>query len=193
MEYSERAVAAEPGGVDGTYWHGVAVGRRAMNASPGYAVELAQVSYEDAHAILAVDSLHGGAHNMLGKLNYEIMSLSRIKRGVARTFMSNPALDDTSWENAEYHLTRAVEVWPEFVLFHFDLAQFYRKRGRRDEAIAAFRRAIELPAVHPTDHSLQQQAREILTEWEALPDSSLVRVDPVDPAGLSPVDAPTDR
>lgn len=171
MALSERAVQVRPDGVDGRYWRGVAVGRRAMNASPGYAVELAQVSYEDAHAILAVDSLHGGAHNMLGKLNYEIMSLSRIKRGVARTFMSNPALDDTSWENAEYHLARAAEVWPRFVLFHFDLGQLHRKRDRREEAIASFTRALELPAVHPTDHSLQRQARDILTEWSVLPDS----------------------
>ena len=136
-----------------------------MNAGPGYAVELAQEVYDDAHAILAQDSLHGGAHNMLGKLNYEVMSMSRVKRLVARTFMDKPSLDDTSWEQAEYHLATAAEVWPEFVLFHFDLAQLYRKRGRRDEAIEEYIQAISLPSVHPTDHKLQLQAREQLAEW----------------------------
>ena len=168
MHYSQRAVELRPEGIDGIYWRGVAAGRRAMNASPGYAVELAQVAYDDAHAILAVDSLHGGAHNMLGKLNYEIMSLSRIKRAIARTFMGNDALDDTSWENAEYHLARAVETWPDFVLFHFDLGQLHRKRDRRAEAITAFQRALQLPVVHPTDRELQEQARAALEELGAL-------------------------
>lgn len=171
LDYARRAADVRPGEIDGLYWRGVSAGRRAMNAGPGYAVELAQMVYDDANAILAVDSLHGGAHNMLGKLNYEIMSLSRVKRAIARTFMGNPALDDSSWEQAEYHLRRAAEVWPDFVLFHFDLAQLYRKRGNRDEAIAAYERALALTAVHPTDHRLQAQAREALAEWNVVSDS----------------------
>jgi tetratricopeptide (TPR) repeat protein len=173
IELSARAVELRPGGVDAIYWRGVAAGRRAMNASPGYAAELAQIAYDDAHAILAADSLHGGAHNMLGKLNYEIMSVSRIKRAIARTFMGNDALDDTSWENAEYHLARAAEVWPDFVLFHFDLAQLHRKRGRREEAIAAYQRVLELPSFHPTDRRLKEQARDALAEWGVLADSAM--------------------
>lgn len=165
--FAERAVSLRPEGLDGIYWRGVASGRRAMNAGAGYAVELAEVVYDDAHAILAVDSLHGGAHNMLGKLNYEIMSLSRIKRLIARTFMGNEALDDTSWEDAERHLHRAAVVWPDFVLFHFDLGQLYEKRGRRQLAVREMLHALSLPAVHPTDVGLQEQARELLSEWEA--------------------------
>lgn len=171
LDYASRAADERPGDIDGLYWRGVSAGRRAMNAGPGYAVELAQVVYADANAILALDSLHGGAHNMLGKLNYEIMSLSRVKRLIARTFMGNPALDDSSWEKAEHHLRRAAETWPDFVLFHFDLAQLYRKRGRREEAVSAYERALALPAVHPTDHRLQAQAREALVEWNVVPDS----------------------
>jgi tetratricopeptide (TPR) repeat protein len=164
IDYAERAVAVRPGGLDGLYWRGVAAGRRAMNAGARYAVELAQIVYDDGHAILAVDSLHGGAHNMLGKLNYEVMRLSRLQRAIARLFLGNEALRDTSWENAEHHLRKAVEQRPELVMFQFDLGQLYRERGRRDEALAAFSRAVELPAVHPTDRSLQSRARRLLGE-----------------------------
>jgi tetratricopeptide (TPR) repeat protein len=185
MAFAERAVALRPEGVEGHYWRGVAMGRRAMNASPGYAVELAQVVYDDAHAILAADSTHGGAHNMLGKLNYEIMSLSRIKRGVAKTFMGNSALDDTSWDNARHHLERATETWPDFVLFHFDLGQLHRKRGRREEAAQSFRTALALEAVHPTDRKVQEDARTYLQEW------GLLAIQ--DSLSVSSGDAPTGR
>ena len=163
--WAARAAELRPDDIDGLYWRGVAAGRLAMNAGPGRAVELAEIVYDDAHAILARDSLHGGAHNMLGKLNYEVMTMSRVKRMIARTFMSAPALDDTSWEQAEHHLARAAELWPDFVLFHFDLGQLHRKRGRQDQAVASFRRALALPTVHPTDHGLQRQATDILQEW----------------------------
>lgn len=176
LNWATRAAAVRPGEIDGLYWRGVSSGRRALNAGPGYAVELAQQVYDDAHEILAQDSVHGGAHNMLGKLNYEVMSMSRVKRLVARTFMDKPSLDDTSWEQAEYHLVKAAEVWPEFVLFHFDVAQLYRKRGRREEAVAAYQRAIALPSVHPTDHKLQRQAREALAEWGIDVDTAAVAV-----------------
>ena len=176
LMWAKKAADVNPGHIDGLYWRGVSSGRRAMNAGPGYAVELAQNVYDDAHAILAQDSLHGGAHNMLGKLNYEVMAMSRVKRLVARTFMNKPSLDDTSWEQAEYHLTKAVEEWPGFVLFHFDLAQLYKKRGRREEAVREYIQAASLPTVHPTDRRLQRQAQEQLAEWGIATDS--VGLDP---------------
>jgi tetratricopeptide (TPR) repeat protein len=168
IDRGRRAIELDPDDIDGRYWYGVAAGRRAMNAAPSYAVELVQILYEEAHAILAVDSLHGGAQNMLGKMNYEIMNVSRVKRLIARTFMGNRALGDTSWENAEYYLGRAVRSWPEYVLFHFDLAQLYKRRGRRDEAIEEYQAVLALPPVHPTDRRLQTQALEQLAEWEVV-------------------------
>jgi len=175
--YADRAVELRPDAIEGVYWRGVAAGRRAMNAGPGYAVELAERVYDDARTVLAVDSLHGGAHNMLGKLNYEVMSLSRIKRLIARTFLGGNALDDTSWEDAEHHLHRAADLWPDFVLFHFDLAQLYRKRGRRDLAIRELAHTLALPAVHPTDRGTQEEARAILEEWNVSVDSLAVSVE----------------
>ena len=99
--------------------------------------------------------------------------------------MGNDALSDTSWENAEYHLARAAEVWPDFVLFHFDLAQLHRKRGRRDEAIAAYQRALELPSFHPTDRRLKEQARNALAEWGVLADSAMGVPAPASGSGTS--------
>ena len=160
----DRAVAERPEGTDGLYWRGAATGRRALNAGPSYSATLAQRTYDDAHAILALDSLHGGAHNLLGKLNYEVMSLSRISRFLARLFVRRQVLSGRSWEAAEFHLRTATEVWPDLVLFQFDLAQLYRKRGREEEACRALLRVTEIPRVHPPDRSFQEDAQRFLDE-----------------------------
>ena len=162
IDLAGQAVIQRPDGIDGLYWRGVAAGLRALNASSGYASELAQMAFEDAHAILAVDSLHAGAHNILGKLHYEIMSLSRIERVIARVFVTNDALKDTSWEHAEQHLTRAVELAPDFVLYQFDLGVLYEKRGRDGEAAVRLGAALALPPVQPIDPGLQARATVLL-------------------------------
>jgi tetratricopeptide (TPR) repeat protein len=160
----DRAVAERPRGLDGLYWRAAAAGRRSMNAGPGYGADLAQRVYDDAHTILAVDPLHGGAHNLLGKLNYEIMSLSRIERFIGRTLVRKQALRDSSWEQAETHLSTAAESWPDYVLFQFDLALLHRKRGRREESVAAFQRVTGMVPVHPSDVSFQADAQRSLQE-----------------------------
>jgi tetratricopeptide (TPR) repeat protein len=164
IELGDRAVAERPDGIDGLYWRSAAQGRRALNAGPTYAADLAQRVYDGAHAILALDPNHGGAHNLLGKLNYEIMSLSRVERFLGRVLVRKQALRDSSWEAAELHLHRAAEAWPELVLFQFDLAQLYRKRGRKEEARAALQRVTEMRPLHPPDVSFQRDARRYLEE-----------------------------
>lgn len=160
----DRAVAERAEGVDGLYWRGAAEGRRALNAGNNYAARLVQRVYDDAHAILAVDSLHGGAHNLLGRVNYEVMDLPRVSRFLARRLVGNRALHDSSWDSAELHLRRAVELWPENVLFQLDLGELYQRRGREAEARAAYTRVTEMPSVHPPDAVFKERARRFLEE-----------------------------
>lgn len=164
MHFGDRAVAARPDGVEGRYWRGAVTGRRALNAAAEYGAELAQRAYEDAHAILAVEPEHGGAHHILGKIFFEIMSMSRIQRWIGRTFARTDALGDSDWEAAELHLRAAADGWPDSVLFQYDLAELYRKRGREDEARAAYERVTRMPVVHPSDPMLQGYAEQMLEE-----------------------------
>ena len=164
MDFGNRAVEARPDGLEGRYWRGAVTGRRALNAVAEYGAELAQRAYEDALAILAVEPDHGGAHNILGKIFFEIMSLSRFERFVGRTFVRTDALRQSSWEGAELHLEAAAGDWPESVLFQYDLAELYNKRGRDDEARAAYARVIHMEAVHPSDPALQEDAERMLKE-----------------------------
>lgn len=164
MAFADRAVEARPEGIDGRYWRGAVTGRRALNAAPEYGAKLAQEAYEDAYAILEVEPEHGGAHNILGKMFFEIMSMSRIQRWLGRTFVRTDALKESSWEAAERHLRAAADDWPDSVLCQYDLAELFRKRGRDEEAREAYRRVTEMPVVHPSDPALQTDAARILGE-----------------------------
>ena len=164
MELGNRSVELRPEGIEGRYWRAAITGRRAQNAAAEYGAKLAEISYEDAYAILAVDPDHGGAHNILGKIFFEVMSLSRFERFVGRTFVRTQALKESSWEAAEEHLEAAAQDWPDWMRFQYDLAELYRKRGRKDEARAAYARVTHMPVVHPSDESLLEDAAHALRE-----------------------------
>jgi tetratricopeptide (TPR) repeat protein len=58
---------------------------------------------------------------------------------------------------AEEHLRRAVEIFPEYAQMHYNLGVLLARRGVRDEAEAHLRRAIELAPGNPLPRRLLDQ------------------------------------
>ena len=162
--YARRATEVEPDGLEGLYWLLSAKGLRAAQTGGREASALSQEVYDLAHRVLEMDSLHAGAHHALGVVNYRVQNLSVIERWVARTFLGGDVIKLTSWEDAERYLTRAVELRPEYILFHLDLGRMYLSRKRMEEARIHFRRALELPLLEPPDDRFQRIAERLLAE-----------------------------
>ena len=162
--YARRATEVEPETLDGLYWLLTAKGLRATQSGARIASELGGEVYDLAHQILEMDSLHAGAYHALGVLNYQVRKLSFIERWVARTFLGAEVMNVTNWEDAERYLTRAVELRPEYILFHLDLGRMYLHRKRRAEARTHFQRALELPLLEPPDVRFQEIAELRLAE-----------------------------
>ncbi|MSR35598.1 MAG: tetratricopeptide repeat protein [Gemmatimonadetes bacterium] len=156
------AVRIDPNGTDGLYWLIAATGRLSFLQSPRGAAQAAQRVYELAHRLLALDSLHAGAHDALGKLAYRVMRLSGAGRFFGRAFFGYEALRTASWERAERHLARAVELDPSWPVVHADLGEAYLHMGRYEEAARELQRALDLPGRHPGDRAYQQKAAEEL-------------------------------
>jgi len=149
--YARRATEVEPELVGGLYWLLSAKGLRAAQTGGREASALSREVYDLAHRVLEMDSLHAGAHHALGVVNYRVRRLSVLERFVARNFLGGDVISLTSWEDAERYLTRAVELRPEYILFHLDLGRMYLNRGRTDEARRHLERALELPVLEPPD------------------------------------------
>lgn len=160
--HGERARALAPDDLDGLYWLLAAKGRLAIQSPPRTTARLAREVYELAHGVLAVDSLHAGAWNALGKLNYEVMRLSSFERFLARVFLGNEALRRTSWEDAERFHLRAVELDGANPLFRLDLGTTYLFTERYAEAATELQLALDLPPRHPGDALYKEEARRYL-------------------------------
>ncbi len=162
--YARRATEVEPETLEALYWLLTAKGLRASQTGAREASALGGEVYDLAHKVLEMDSLHAGAHHALGLLNYRVRKLSFFERWVARTFLGANVMNLTTWEDAERYLTRAVELRPEYILFHLDLGHMYLNRKRMVEARIQFERALELPLLEPPDIRFQEIAERRLAE-----------------------------
>ena len=158
IEHGEAALRIRPDGVDALYWLCASQGRLAIQLSPRASAAAALEVYERAHRLLALDSLHAGAHNALGKIGFEVMKLSRLERLLARALVGNEALERASWEETETHQRLAVELDPEAPLYRLDLGRTYLHTGRYELAERELELALALPARHPGDALYKQEA-----------------------------------
>lgn len=62
-------------------------------------------------------------------------------------------------QEAEAHLRRAIEIYPDYAQMHYNLAVLLVRRGARDEAALHLRRAIELAPGNPLPRQLLDRLR----------------------------------
>jgi hypothetical protein len=168
--YAARALAADSLSMDALFWLTAAMGRRALSAGPRDAARLGDQVWELAHRMLVRDPDYPGAHNVLGTLQYEVMTLSRVERFLARMILGdNEALDGSTWDGAEAEHRRAVALAPDAILYRYDLARTLLRRDRPEEAVAELRTALALPHRYPHDAEIQDDARRVLRRLSERP------------------------
>ena len=163
-DHAEIALALDSTDVEGLYWLAVSKGLLALHYGPKTSSDLAQEVWDLAHHLLAIDPEHPGAHNMLGKLNQEVMSLSKWQRVVARFVLRTEPLRESSWDKALDHHRRAVAAEPGTLLFHLDLGRTLDLLGRDDEARAVYSAALALPDRYPVDPTFRKRIQGYLDD-----------------------------
>jgi tetratricopeptide (TPR) repeat protein len=162
-EYARRAVRVAPDRVEGYEWLGITLGRRALDEGPRTKARLAVEIREVALRALEVDSTNAGAHHVLGEWHAEVRRLNRVTRWAARKLLGADVLKEASWEEAERHLRRAVDLEPSSLIHHLALGTLLLERGHEEEGRAELERVLALPTAEPTDPLNRQQAQDLLT------------------------------
>ena len=162
ITFGEGALALDAQGVDGQYVTLAAKGRLALISGSRDRARLGAEVERESLALLAIDSLYAGAHNAVGRFYFEVAKLSRIERFFARAWVGGEVVSRATWEAAERHLRRAVELQPERNFHHLDLGMLLYERGRIDEARRVLRETLEVPLETPAQEGFRREARQLL-------------------------------
>lgn len=166
ITYGEGARALDSAGEHGRYVTLAAKGRLALISGRVESAHLGREVAHEALALLAIDSLHAGAHNALGRFYFEIARLSRLERFIATGWIGRDIIGQASWKAAEYHLRRAVALQPEVNYYRFDVGALLFARGRLEEAQSQLRNTLKVPLETPQQEGFRNEARALLKEIE---------------------------
>lgn len=159
-----RATTLDPLDPESRYFTLAAEGRLALLGAPRERARAAVAVDKDARALLAMDSLHAGAHNALGRLYFEIARLSWVERLFARPLLGGDLLSRATWKAGEAHLRRAVELEPRRNLYYVDLGALLVERKRFDEARPVLDSALRVPLEFAGEGVFRDDAKHLLEE-----------------------------
>jgi tetratricopeptide (TPR) repeat protein len=160
---AERAVRVNANGADGHYMVAVSVGRVALTKGARERVRYARVIRDEALRATELNARHDGALHVLGRWNAEIQRLPGMTKFFAKTFLGASVFNEATWENADQYLTRAVNIDPQNIYHHLDLAETLIDMDRPADARTHLERVAQLPlGCDPQDPVYKQQAVALL-------------------------------
>jgi len=155
-----RAVKIKPADAEAHFHLARALGRVALSHGPKDRVKYGKAVREEALEALRLDPDHPGALHVMGMWHAEVRRLPRIARFFARSFLGGQILSSAEWSEAVRLLSRAVEVDPQRLAHHLDLARIYRDIDQRDQARVHYQHVIDGPATDYNDAHYKREAAE---------------------------------
>nr|NIT85693.1 hypothetical protein [Gemmatimonadota bacterium]NIU29522.1 hypothetical protein [Gemmatimonadota bacterium]NIU34569.1 hypothetical protein [Gemmatimonadota bacterium]NIV81500.1 hypothetical protein [Gemmatimonadota bacterium]NIW62586.1 hypothetical protein [Gemmatimonadota bacterium] len=163
---AREAVERTPRDPDARWWLVASLGLRAQEESIGARIRLGRALHGEALALLEMAPDHPGGHHAMGRLHAGVLRRGRLARWLVKAMGGDEILKEASWERAEGHLRRAVELEPDAPHHRVELARILEARGREDEARTMARSALAASDEAPLASWYKGWAREILARLE---------------------------
>lgn len=159
--YAEKAVAANSEGSKGRLYKAICLGRMAGLKGAKEKIRLSHVIRTEAEAAVRLDPREHLAWHILGNWHRELSSLSWIERKFADIFLGGIP-KDASLDRAVECFRKAIEIQPDAIAHHLELAVTYERMDMKEEAAAEYRIVLDLPLYDAADEARKGQARERL-------------------------------
>jgi tetratricopeptide (TPR) repeat protein len=157
------AVAANPDDAEAHFHLARAVGRVALSHGPKDRVKYGKIVRDEALEALRLDPDHPGGLHVLGMWHAEVRRLPGIARFFAKSFLGGQILGSARWDEAVRLLSLAVEVDPQRLAHHLDLARIYRDVDQPDQARVHYQHVIDGAATDYNDGHYKSEAAAELT------------------------------
>ena len=160
-ECARKAVAINPNGSKGHLFLSIAIGRVALDAGAKERVKLSKEVKSEVDEALAIDAQDDVAWHVLGRWHRRLSSLSWIEKNFANMFLGGVP-KEASMENAVDCFKKAIQLNPSHINHHLELAITYEKMGKKDLAVAAYSKVLELPIKDADDEDHKKEAEKRL-------------------------------
>lgn len=161
LEYSQRALALEPGNAVHALSVAISYGKLALASDTRDKVRYSRLVRDETERALTLDPRYAWAYHILGRWHLEVAKLGGTSRAIVRLFYGG--LPAASVADAVRHLERAVELEPDELQHHLELGSAYASAGMPGKARASFEKGLALPSRARIDEPAKARARETLS------------------------------
>jgi hypothetical protein len=113
---------------------------------------------------LAINPNHGKANYLLGKWNFQMVSLGWTKKAAIKVLFGG--MPDATIENAFKYMEKCRIVEPYYVQNFLDLAKAYKYDNQPAKAIDVLNQLVKLPIRTADDATLKAEGKKLLSEMQ---------------------------
>ncbi len=165
VELANTMAEKFPDRAESFYYVALASGRLAQFRGGKEKVKLSRNIEQNAKKSLKMNPDQFRAHLLLGVYNREVANLNWFLKKFAKAFFGG--LPEGSNEDSVKHLKRAIELNPDYLRSHFELAKTYEAMSDKEKSIAELEKVGELSVIDHLDEKYKEKARALLKKLGA--------------------------
>ncbi len=164
-EYADKAIAKDSNNADAYYVRAVAAGKLTeIETDNKKLVEEVKDIKTYADKALSINPNHGKANYILGKWNFEVLTLSWAKKAAVKVLFGG--ISKATIENVYTFMEKCKKLEPYFVLNYYDLAKAYKYDHKPAQAIDVLNQMVKLPTRTEDDAALKSEGKKMLSEMQ---------------------------
>lgn len=164
-EYADKALAINDNNADANYVRALAASRltEVETDSKKLVANVKDINIY-ANKALSINPNHGKANYVLGRWNFEIISLSWAKKAAIKVLFGG--MPPASIENVFKYMEKCKTLEPYFVINFLDLAKAYKYDSQPAKAIEVLNQLAKLPTRTPDDIAYKTEGKKMLSEMQ---------------------------
>lgn len=161
LSFAKKAISINSQSDEANFCMAAALGRKAESLGAKEKLSLAKEIKKYADKCVQINSSHAGGHHIIGRWHHRFSNLSFFEKAAANTLFGGIP-NEVSVEKGLYHLKKACELKPTFILYLYDYAVALNDADKEEEALAILKKAVSLKSQTPDDSENLNKCRDLI-------------------------------
>lgn len=163
LTFAQKAIGINAQNDEANFCMAAALGRKAESLGAKERLSMAKEIKKYADKCVQINSNHAGGHHIIGRWHHRFSNLSFFEKAAANTLFGGIP-SEVSESKGLYHLKKAMELKPDFILYHYDYAVALNDADNETEALNVLKKALALKHQTPDDPSIIAKCKELFDD-----------------------------
>jgi len=159
-EYARKAVAVNPDDTNGHFQLSAALGMYALKLGKKEQIAMSKEIKAEIEKAIELDAMNDGAYHALSRWHRKIAEIGGAKRLFGSILYGK--IPKGTNEEAETYMKKAIEIKPDYINHHLEMARTYVAMDKYKNAAAEFQKCLDLPETTSKDAMYKEEAKKDL-------------------------------